>query len=345
MGLYDMTDGTLHEVSRTSFAAENILERTHLQAALRDNIALIGKDLLVVAEEFGDFTDAHRRIDLLCIDRAARPVVVELKRTGDGGHMELQALRYAAMVSTMTFGDLEQIYRRHLTAVGGDPEEAEATLADWLDEGADAVVSREVRIVLVSAGFDKEITTTVLWLNELFQLDIQCIRLTPYRIAERLLLDVQQVVPLPEAADLSIQLKRREHAAKAAATSGRDLTRYIVRSPAGNTEPLPKRRAIHALVEALHNAGVPGEALLSAMPTSKFLSVEGELEDDELIEAFIAAYPAAKNNLRRWFFESPFADGGRTWVLSKMWGLNTEAALSALVALAPRDLDFGFEAA
>jgi hypothetical protein len=33
-------------------------------------------------------------------------VVVELKRTDDGGHMELQAVRYAAMVSSMTFDQL-----------------------------------------------------------------------------------------------------------------------------------------------------------------------------------------------------------------------------------------------
>jgi len=30
-------------------------------------------------------------------------VAIELKRTEDGGHMELQSTRYAAMVSTMTF--------------------------------------------------------------------------------------------------------------------------------------------------------------------------------------------------------------------------------------------------
>jgi hypothetical protein len=32
--------------------------------------------------------------------------VTALKRTEDGGHMELQALRHAAMVSTMTFDQL-----------------------------------------------------------------------------------------------------------------------------------------------------------------------------------------------------------------------------------------------
>ena len=29
--------------------------------------------------------------------------MIELKRTDDGGHMDLQAIRYAAMVSSMTF--------------------------------------------------------------------------------------------------------------------------------------------------------------------------------------------------------------------------------------------------
>ena len=67
-------------VKATSFASEGVLERAHLQAALREQISLIDDDLLVVAEEFGDFQDAKRRIDLLAVDRR-RPVVLELKRT------------------------------------------------------------------------------------------------------------------------------------------------------------------------------------------------------------------------------------------------------------------------
>lgn len=343
MGLYDMTDGTLKLLPKSSFVEEGIFERAHLQRALRQNIGMIGDDLLVVAEEFGDFTDGHRRIDLLCIDRTGRLVVVELKRTEVGGHMELQALRYAAMVSTMTLIDLEAIYRRQLaTDRSVDPDDASQLLTEWLDDGSDTVISREVRIVLVAGGFDKEITTTVLWLNDLYGLDIQCIRITPYRIDQRLLLDVQQVVPLPEAAELVIQLRRREHAAKAVTTSGRDLTRYVIKTPQGTTEPLPKRRAIHALVTALHMTGVRAAQLDVVLPRAKFLSVEGSLEGDELIHAFIAAYPAAERNLHRWFFDLPLHDNGCTWVLSKMWGLDTEATLEALIGLAP-NRDFGFE--
>ena len=59
--------------------------------------------MLIVSEEFGGWEDSRRRIDLLGLDRQANLVVIELKRSENGGHMELQALRYAAMISKMTF--------------------------------------------------------------------------------------------------------------------------------------------------------------------------------------------------------------------------------------------------
>ena len=74
-----------------------------LEHVLRDHIDVLGDDLLVIAEEYGEWEDARRRIDLLALDKQRRLVVIELKRTETGGHMELQAIRYAAMVSAMTF--------------------------------------------------------------------------------------------------------------------------------------------------------------------------------------------------------------------------------------------------
>lgn len=178
-----MTDGPLTTVRSTTFADEQILERTHLQAAIRDDIGVLDPDLLVVAEEFGHFEDAQRRVDLLCVDRAARLVVVELKRTQDGGHMELQALRYAAMVSTMTFEDLCAQFADHLRRSGAadhEPEDARQRLLEWFEDVADEpILSQQVGIVLASANFSQEITTTVLWLNEQHGTDIRCIRLSP----------------------------------------------------------------------------------------------------------------------------------------------------------------------
>lgn len=104
--LFEMSTGDLVVVPSSTFANEKILERADLQRLLRARIDAITDDVLIVAEEFLAFADAKQRIDLLGIDRAGRLVVFELKRTLEGGHLELQALRYAAMISTMTFDDL-----------------------------------------------------------------------------------------------------------------------------------------------------------------------------------------------------------------------------------------------
>lgn len=337
MGLFDLSEGTLVPIAPTSFAAEGVLERSHLQAALRKNISLLGDDLLVVAEEFGGFSDANRRIDLLCIDREARPVVVELKRTNEGGHMDLQALRYAAMVSAMTFDDLVGIFERHLDGKEEGSEDARERLVAWLDNagGDDAVVRRDVRIILAAADFGKEITTTALWLNDVFGTDIRCVRMTPYHVHGRLLLNVEQVIPLPEAEEITIKLRRREAAARVAtASSSADWTPYVVTTGSDTTQPLRKRRAVLAMVHAVHTAGASADDIASVLGR-RFLGVEGVLHGDALIEEFVAAYPSAEQNIRRWFFSDPVHDKGKTWVLSKMWGTNTEAALAGLVNLVP----------
>ena len=342
--LYDMTNGALVEVAGTSFEAEHVLERSHLQAALRAKMSVIDPDLLVVSEEFGWFEGANRWIDLLCVDRSARLVVVELKRTTDGGHMELQALRYAAMVSTMTFSDLVDTYRRSLRSEGDEATDPEQRLREWMsdvddDLDEDPVLERDVRVILVAAGFDKEITTTVLWLNDVFGLDIRCVRLTPYKYGDKLLLDVQHLVPLPEAAELTVQLKRRGQAVKASTRTGdsRDWTPYVVVTPDGSTEPLRKRHAVRTMVEALHELGVRAEQMAGALPSSKFLRIDDVLEDEELEAALGAEYGKTPAVLRkRYFLADPIHEDGSTWVLSNQWGgARADRAFASLAALDP----------
>src|SRR6266852_9756969 len=114
MAIYEITTDKLAPIPTTTLAAQGIRERYDLQRLLRDNISAIDPDLYVLSEEFGEWKDASRRIDLLCIDRDANLVVVELKRTEDGGHMDLQAIRYAAMVHLMTFGQAVESHAAHL---------------------------------------------------------------------------------------------------------------------------------------------------------------------------------------------------------------------------------------
>lgn len=338
MGLVELSEGVMTAVSITTFAAEQVLERKHLQAALRDNIALLDPELLVIAEEWGDFEGTNRRIDLLCLDRQGRAVVVELKRTNDGGHMELQALRYAAMVSTMTSDDLKRIFAEHLDKVGDDPGSAGERLGEWLsDVDSEEVPSRDVRIVLVAADFSTEITTTVLWLIELYGLDITCVRLTPYKYGDQVLVDIAQVIPLPEAEELTIKLRRRETAAKSSPGLGKDYTRFKVVTPSGTTDPLAKRRAMLYMVKALAGHGVSPQLISDVLPNTRFLNIEGEHTDpDEIVERFIARWPnATPDNMNRWFVDDPIVVDGRTWLLKNGWGSNTEELLRALADLVP----------
>jgi len=97
MPIFEVTKDRLVLLQATVFSNHGVRERGDLQQLLRDQVEVIGPDVLVISEEFGGWEDSKRRIDLLGIDRDANLVVIELKRTEDGGHMELQAIRYAAI--------------------------------------------------------------------------------------------------------------------------------------------------------------------------------------------------------------------------------------------------------
>src|SRR5947209_5525323 len=210
MALYEITSENLKPVDPTTFDQAGLRERADLQRLLRKQIDIILPNTLVIAEEFGEWDESKRRIDLLGLDKDANLVVIELKRTEDGGHMELQAIRYAAMVSKMTFEKAIDIYGDYLGKGGSDADARAAILEflEWEEPKKDSF-AQDVRIVLVSANFSKEVTTAVLWLNE-HELDIRCIRLTPYNDNGRVFVVVQQIIPLPEAAEYQIQIREKE---------------------------------------------------------------------------------------------------------------------------------------
>jgi hypothetical protein len=162
---------------------------------------LSGDDLKLICEEFCEWEDSNWRIDLLCIGKESRIVVIELKRTEDGGHMELQAIRYVAMISSLT---LEQAINAHARFIGGYDAQAKARkeILDFLEaETAEEVeLQGDIRIILAAANFSSELMTSVLWLNKQ-GLDITCVRLKPSKMDDRVLIDATQTVPLPEAAN------------------------------------------------------------------------------------------------------------------------------------------------
>jgi hypothetical protein len=206
MPVFEMRNDSLAPVASTSFEAERVSERGDIQRLLRNNIGCLEEGLLVLAEEFSDWQDSSRRIDLLCLDTNANLVVVELKRTADGGHMELQALRYAAMVSAMTFNQAVETFARYRRGLQGDQLDIEAAQShilgflNWSEPQEDSF-AQDVRIILAAADFGRELTTSVLWLRDR-DIDVRC-----YRMDDgRLLVDIQPLIPLPEASEFQTQI-------------------------------------------------------------------------------------------------------------------------------------------
>lgn len=228
MAIYQVTDNEIKTIPRTTFSETGLKEREDLQRLLKHQIEIISPDTLVVAEEFGEWDESRRRIDLLGIDKQANIVVIELKRTEDGGHMELQAVRYAAMVSTLTFDRLIDIYSDYIKANDLDLN-AEASLLDFLgwDEKDEDEFGQEVKIVLASAEFSRELTTTVMWLND-YGLSIRCVRMHPYQSEGKILLDIQSVIPIPEIEDYQVKIREKRQKERESRSGGRDRSRYSI---------------------------------------------------------------------------------------------------------------------
>ena len=340
MPLYEVTEAGLVRRPVAAFADLGLYERHDIQRLLRDAISALGEDLLVVGEEFGNWEDARRRIDLLALDRTGHLVVIELKRDDVGGHMELQAVRYAAMVSSMGFAEVAAAYVAHCARHRpGEEVDARAELAVFLDAGDgddEPVISSDVRILLVSADFGREITTPVLWLNGFDGMDIRCVRLVPYDLEGRVLLDVQQVLPLPEATDYQVRLRRKDAARERARTDGRDFTRYHVVVEGVALPHLNKRNAVRTMVEQLASRGVGLDEIRAALPDRAFRMIEGVQRDGDSVRAALVAADA-RADPGRWFCDHALVDevAGTTYVVTKMWGRHTEPTLAALAAAFP----------
>lgn len=334
MPLYEVTDSGLQQRPPAGFAALEMYERQDLQRLLRDEVTALGEDLLVISEEFGNWQDARRRIDLLALDKDGRLVVIEIKRTDDGGHMELQAIRYAAMVSSMGFSEVLEAYSAHCAKHRPQEDvDARGELESFLESAEleeDPAISTDVRVVLVSADFGREITTAVLWLNGFEGMDIRCIRLVPYELDGKVVLDIQQVIPLPEAADYQVQLRKKGAARERARRDTRDFSRYHVIVDGTALPDENKRNAVRVMVQELVNRGVPVNDIVALFPPSKFLQLKGHLQPDEARARIRELNPQETRN--RGFTEHPFYDSATdtTYVLSKGWGLKTEAQLRRL---------------
>lgn len=187
-----------------SLAEAGLKERQHLQEWIIDHPEVLGSDLKIIAFEFGSWAAQsgaveRDRLDVLGMDADGRLVVVELKRDKAPDTVDMQALKYAALVSRFTRDDLDRVHAQFLTKRRGelvDPSTAAAELDEWATITEESL--RLPRVVLVASAFPKTVTATVVFLHQQLGLDVQLLAFQAYQTAAEVLVTVSQHYPPPE---------------------------------------------------------------------------------------------------------------------------------------------------
>ena len=217
----DRANNSLKRLERTTFSDAGFRERDHLQEWLaKSSSALshaIGEELLIIQKEFDGFDGTRERLDLLALDKEGQLVVIENKLDDSGRDVVWQALKYAAYCSSLKKAEVITIFQQYLDDCGeGD---AATQICEFLEEDAlDELVlnqGNDQRIIFIAANFRREVTSTVLWLRE-HQIDIRCVKVAPYLFGEDVFIDLQQVIPTPEAADYMIRMAEKDTEEKSA---------------------------------------------------------------------------------------------------------------------------------
>lgn len=218
------------EVKR--FSDLGFTERKHLQEWLENYPQALtqgdGDELLIIQKEFDGFDDTRERLDLLAIDKDGNLVIIENKLDDSGRDVVWQALKYASYCANLKKQQVVEIFQRYLNqkaqSEGAEPANAERVLLEFLQ--ADDLQSVQLntlksqRLILVAAHYRKEVTNTVLWLSQ-FGVNCQCFKVTPYQAGTELFLNVEQIIPTPEASDFMIGMIAKEDEEKSASKEQR----------------------------------------------------------------------------------------------------------------------------
>ncbi len=246
MGLYtvDTAIKKLQPLRGTTLGEQQLTERHDLQEWLVSHPEALGEELLIIQKEFDGFDGTGERLDLLALDTQGQLVLIENKRDDSGRDAVWQALKYASYVAPFTADDIEDVFAKYL--LKNKPKYSDlddnAFELDQVKNTAKLLIQRFLeefqdtdneittlnprnsqRIILVAGEFRKEVTNTALWLLDR-KIDVKCVKVSPYKLGDQLLVDIQQIIPVPEASEYMVRLIRKDDEEIKAKTKGKDTS-------------------------------------------------------------------------------------------------------------------------
>jgi len=201
--VFTVNGATATAATPIGLAQAGLKERQHLQEWVIAHPEVLGSSIKIVAFEFGSWTGhtgekERDRLDVLALDGEGHLIVVELKRDKAPDTVEMQALKYAALVSRFTRDDLDRVHARYRTQTSGreiTPDDAAAELDAWAEITEESL--RLPKIVLMATDFPQTVTATVVFLHQQLGLDIKLLVFQAYQTANDVLVTVSQHYPPP----------------------------------------------------------------------------------------------------------------------------------------------------
>src|SRR2546426_760138 len=115
-------------------------------------------------------------------------------------------------------------------------------------------------------------------------MDIRCVQLVTYEIDGKNYLDIEQVIPLPQAVDYQVQIRKKDQQQeKVRNEGGSDWTRYQIIVDGQPGPPLRKRQAVLTMIQKLIQKGVQIEAVSKMLPPSRLRVISSQPEDPAAI--------------------------------------------------------------
>jgi len=198
-------------ISEITFEKCGIKEIKNIQEWIRKDPRILGEELLVLSVNRCPWDKSRREYDILSMDKSGQLVLIEIKR--DNKDCVAQGLDYASKLVSMTRANVLPYFIEYREKYCGEKlslEEAKIIIDEFTD--SDEVYNefpKEVRIILVAAGFSNDDTQLALYLNSLRQL-VKCVKLTLYTKDNELLFNSNTIIPVKETEQYLVGIKEKE---------------------------------------------------------------------------------------------------------------------------------------
>jgi hypothetical protein len=200
--LYRIDGSEVIEVPPTSAPDEDLYERD-VEDWVAARPAVLGEPLLMIGRQVA-MDEGKDRIDLLALDTAGSLVVIELKRDLVGGSADLQALRYAALLSQWTHEDVRRQAEGYWRTISHQTSTFAQAVEEFCEEGYE--VNGGQRVILAGRDIKPRLGTVALWLRKQ-GIDTRVVAIRILRDEGRLYVQPQVIIPVPSDERLTARVQ------------------------------------------------------------------------------------------------------------------------------------------